>query len=124
MSDLTRWDDIRDEILGRIPKDQWNAADDEISDELRGYALAQLRRERKITQAQIATNMGVTVGRVSQIESGRVSGVGVLRRYVEALGGTLTLTAVLDGKPHPLATSLTDMPLSDDPDIPLDQHEE
>ena len=124
MSDLTRWDDIRHEILGRIPKAQWDATDDELSDELRGYALAQLRRERKITQAQIAATMGVTVGRVSQIESGRVAGVGVLRRYVEALGGTLTLTATIDGTPHLLAMSLTDMPLTGDPDVPLDQHEE
>lgn len=124
MSDSIRWHDIRHELDAGIPQEMFDQADDQIFDRIRGYALAQLRRERKITQAQIATNMGVTVGRVSQIESGRVSGVGVLRRYVEALGGTLTLTAVLDGKPHPLATSLTDMPLSDDPDVPLDQHEE
>ncbi|MBI3685789.1 MAG: hypothetical protein HY241_00365 [Actinobacteria bacterium] len=37
--------------------------------------------------------MGVTVGRVSQIESGDVSGIDVLDRYVTAIGGLLEIVA-------------------------------
>jgi hypothetical protein len=37
--------------------------------------------------------MGVTVGRISQIESGEVAGVDVLDRYVTALGGLLEIVA-------------------------------
>ncbi len=33
--------------------------------------------------------MGVTKGRVSQIEQGKISGQDVLARYATALGGTL-----------------------------------
>ncbi len=38
--------------------------------------------------------MGVTKGRVSQIESGQVCGTDVVARYVEALGGNLVMVAV------------------------------
>ncbi len=37
--------------------------------------------------------MGVSVGRVSQIEHGDLSGLDVLDRYVTALGGRLDLVA-------------------------------
>ncbi|MFM9693560.1 type II toxin-antitoxin system RelE/ParE family toxin [Streptomyces europaeiscabiei] len=46
-----------------------------------------------------AERMGVTKGRVSQIESGQVSGTDVVARYVEALGGNLVMVAVFgDGE--------------------------
>ncbi|MDQ1287933.1 MAG: hypothetical protein QG622_1498 [Actinomycetota bacterium] len=54
-----------------------------------GQRLAQLRRARRLTQAQVAERMGVTKGRVSQIEQGKVSGQEVLARYAAALGGRL-----------------------------------
>lgn len=37
--------------------------------------------------------MGVTVGRVSQVENGELSGIDVLDRYVRALGGDLRIVA-------------------------------
>jgi transcriptional regulator with XRE-family HTH domain len=42
-----------------------------------------------MTQDQMATRMGVTTARVSQIENGDVATQDVLNRYVAALGGTL-----------------------------------
>ncbi|WP_211275522.1 hypothetical protein [Actinoplanes rectilineatus] len=38
--------------------------------------------------------MGITKGRVSQIERGEVSTVEAIARYVEALGGRLQISAV------------------------------
>jgi transcriptional regulator with XRE-family HTH domain len=46
-----------------------------------------------MTQEQVAVRMGVSVARVSQIESGDVSTQDVLSRFVTALGGTLKLIA-------------------------------
>ncbi len=46
-----------------------------------------------MTQAQVAARMGVGKSRISQIEQGRVSTRDVLDRYVEALGGRLSLMA-------------------------------
>lgn len=54
-----------------------------------GHRLAEVRRTRGVTQQQVADRMGVTKGRVSQIERGRVSGQDVLARYATALGGRL-----------------------------------
>jgi transcriptional regulator with XRE-family HTH domain len=59
----------------------------------RGWRLAELRKRRELTQEQVAQRMGVSVSRVSQIESGDVSTQEVLSRYVDALGGTLKLVA-------------------------------
>ena len=46
-----------------------------------------------MTQEQVASRMGVSVARVSQIEAGAVSTQDVLGRYIAALGGTLKLIA-------------------------------
>jgi transcriptional regulator with XRE-family HTH domain len=43
--------------------------------------------------AQVATRMGISIARVSQIERGDVSTQDVLNRYITALGGTLKLIA-------------------------------
>jgi DNA-binding XRE family transcriptional regulator len=59
----------------------------------RGWLLAELRKRRGMTQEQVATRMGVSVARVSQIESGDVSTQDVLNRFITALGGTLKLIA-------------------------------
>jgi transcriptional regulator with XRE-family HTH domain len=58
-----------------------------------GWRLAELRTRRGMTQEQVATRMGVSVARVSQIESGDVSTQDVLNRFITALGGTLKLIA-------------------------------
>lgn len=58
-----------------------------------------MRRERGFNQAQVAERMGVSKGRVSQIESGQVAGTEVVARYVEALGKSLVMVAVFaDGE--------------------------
>jgi DNA-binding XRE family transcriptional regulator len=64
-----------------------------IQDQARGWRLAELRKRREMTQEQVATRMGISVARVSQIEAGDVSTQDVLARYIAALGGTLKLIA-------------------------------
>jgi transcriptional regulator with XRE-family HTH domain len=58
-----------------------------------GQRLAEERKQRGLTQAQLAETMGVTPGRVSQIERGELSTIGAIARYVQALGGHLELVA-------------------------------
>jgi transcriptional regulator with XRE-family HTH domain len=62
-------------------------------DDAPGWRLGELRRRREMTQEQVAARMGVSVPRVSQIESGNVSTQDVLARYIAALGGSLRLIA-------------------------------
>ena len=62
-------------------------------DDARGWRLAEMRKRRGMTQEQVAARMGVSVARVSQIESGDVSTQDILSRFVAALGGNLKLIA-------------------------------
>ena len=71
-----------------------------------GYRLAEERKRRGLTQAQLADVMGVSPGRVSQIERGEVSTLDSIVRYVEALGGRLDVVANFDD--HTLTVTTTD----------------
>ncbi|HEY9439097.1 MAG TPA: helix-turn-helix transcriptional regulator [Streptomyces sp.] len=90
MSGYTRWQDIRAEHVARAGgEDAVRAGKEELLAEVTGRRLAELRRTRGLTQQQVADRMGVTKGRVSQIERGSVSGQDVLARFAAALGGRL-----------------------------------
>jgi DNA-binding XRE family transcriptional regulator len=90
---FTKWSQIRDEQIERIDREEFEAGKEQMLAEARGWRLAEIRRRRGLTQAQVAERMGVGKSRVSQIERGRVSTREVLDRYVEALGGRLSLMA-------------------------------
>jgi DNA-binding XRE family transcriptional regulator len=86
----TRWSDLRAAFVeragGEVPFEVGKQA---LRAEARGHRLAEVRRARGLTQLQVAEFMGVTKGRVSQIEQGKVSGQDVIARYAAALGGRL-----------------------------------
>jgi DNA-binding XRE family transcriptional regulator len=94
MSSVKRWRDT-DHLQRAVDtaggQDAFSAAVSAMLDQARGWRLAELRKRREMTQEQVATRMGVSVGRVSQIEAGDVSTQDVLSRYISALGGTLKL---------------------------------
>jgi len=90
VSGHARWSDVRAETVAGVGgEDVLAEAKQELLAQVVGQRLAQLRRARGFTQAQVAERMGVTKGRVSQIEQGKVSGQEVLARYAAALGGRL-----------------------------------
>ncbi|TDO45493.1 helix-turn-helix protein [Kribbella sp. VKM Ac-2571] len=90
MTDYVRWRDIRDQEVARAGGEESVAAGkQELLAKVQGHRLAEIRRGRGLTQAQVAERMGVTKGRVSQIEQGKISGQEVLLRYAAALGGRL-----------------------------------
>ena len=53
--------------------------------------LRTLRRNRAVTQAELAAIMGVRQASVSKLENQNDMRLGTLRRYVEALGGELEI---------------------------------
>src|SRR5579859_5754149 len=74
-------------------QEAFDAAVTAMLEDNRGWRLAEMRKRRGMTQEQVAVRMGVSVARISQIESGDVSTQDVLNRFITALGGTLKLIA-------------------------------
>ncbi|GHJ56609.1 transcriptional regulator [Nonomuraea sp. TT08I-71] len=90
VSDYSRWQDIRAEHVARAGGEEVvEAGKQELLAEVIGHRLAEVRRARGLTQQQVADRMGVTKGRVSQIEQGKISGQEVVARFAAALGGRL-----------------------------------
>ncbi|RZU50021.1 helix-turn-helix protein [Krasilnikovia cinnamomea] len=90
MNSYVRWKDVRAEHVERAGGEQSVAeGKQELLTAVVGHRLAEVRRSRGLTQQQVADHMGVTKGRVSQIEQGKISGQDVLARYAAALGGRL-----------------------------------
>ena len=90
MNSHVRWTDIRVEHVERAGGEEAVAAGrQELLAEVLGHRLAEVRRARGLTQQQVADRMGITKGRVSQIEQGKISGQDVLARFAAALGGRL-----------------------------------
>ena len=74
-------------------------------DEVRAYQLRELREAAELTQVELAARLDVSQNRVSRLESGDLerSQIDTLRRYVEALGGTLHVEVENAGKRIELA---------------------
>jgi DNA-binding transcriptional regulator YiaG len=89
----TRWSDIRGRHIQAIGEQEVEAGKNGLLTQVRAHRLTEIRKSRHMTQREVAAAMGITVGRVSQIEAGDISGIDVLDRYVTAIGGTLELIA-------------------------------
>ncbi|GGO62623.1 helix-turn-helix domain-containing protein [Nonomuraea cavernae] len=97
MTKYARWKDIRAEHVERAGGEEAvEAGKRELLAKVQGHRLAEIRRSRGMTQQDIAQRMGVTKGRVSQIEQGKISGQDVLARYATALGGQLHQSIYFD----------------------------
>lgn len=75
------------------------------------FKLIDLRRSRGLTQQQMASRLGVSQGRVSEIEHGDDLQFSTIQRYVEALGGHIDIKAVFpDGEPVDLVAIPSEEP--------------
>jgi DNA-binding XRE family transcriptional regulator len=88
-----RWSDVRGKHVEAIGEEKVERGKAGLLAQVRAHRLAEMRKRRGMTQRQVAQAMGVTVGRVSQIENGELAGIDVLDRYVHALGGDLQIVA-------------------------------
>lgn len=73
-----------------------------------GYRLAELRKKVGLTQSELADRMGIGQPRVSAIERGDIEAhtLATLQSYVEALGGTIQLSAHFDCEENDLDVGL------------------
>jgi len=77
-----RWSDVRDKHVDAIGAEEVARGKARLLAQVREHRLADTRKRRGLTRRQVAQAMGVTVGRVSQIENGELAGIDVLDRYV------------------------------------------
>lgn len=92
MSDLNAYLEKRG-----ITTEQMDEARAETQAVIDSYNLRQARKASDMTQVELAKTMGVSQNRISRMENGDLGSMSLdtLRRYVEALGGRLTLVAEL-----------------------------
>jgi DNA-binding transcriptional regulator YiaG len=91
---MKRWSDIRDKHVSAAGGAETIREDKErLLAQVRAHRLADIRKRQGLTQREVAAAMGVSIGRVSQIEAGDISGIDVLDRYVTAIGGLLEIVA-------------------------------
>ena len=93
----TLQDMLRTRPVDRVRVEQRKAR---MRDQLRAYRLRELREESELTQVALAELLHVSQNRVSRIERGELdrTQLDTLRRYIEALGGTLHLQAEFNGE--------------------------
>ena len=65
-----RWSDIRDKHVEAIGREDVERGTSRLISQVRAHRLNDMRKRRGLTQREVAQAMGVTVGRVSQIENG------------------------------------------------------
>jgi transcriptional regulator with XRE-family HTH domain len=99
---------IREEIEkkhGPLNQGRVNELVEKLEAEIRAYRLKELRKELNITQVELAQLLHVSQNRISRIEHGDIekSQVDTLRKYVEAVGGTLTLEVQVGDRKFQLA---------------------
>jgi hypothetical protein len=72
--------------------------DEQVRQELLEMDLKELRELAKVPQTTVAASLETTQGQVSRIEARDDHLVSTLRKYVEALGGTLEVVARFDDR--------------------------
>lgn len=92
---LHRWKDIKAERFtpDEIEKIRLEALQDVIESDLRT-----LREAAGLTQAEIAERTQMDQSQISRLERQGDTRLSILKRYVEALGGELSIVATVRGK--------------------------
>jgi len=67
-------------------------------EEIRELTLRELRKDLDVTQAALAQAADMTQSELSRLESRADHRVSSLRRYVEALGGEIEITAIIGSR--------------------------
>lgn len=94
------WKDIRSQ---KFSPDELRQIDQEVEGELLEMDLRALREAVGLTQEELAKRVEITQSQLSKLERRDDHRLSTLRRYVEALGGTLEISAIVDGKRIKLA---------------------
>lgn len=81
------------ELKGRLSRESQARVNARVRRTLQGLPLAEIRRAVGLTQVEMARTLRQSQGSVSKIENEADMYLSTLRKYIEAMGGTLRLTA-------------------------------
>ena len=81
------------ELQAQIPSDRRARTEERVQKAIAEMALDELRHARQLTQAGLASTLGVDQGSISKLERRTDMYISTLRSYVEAMGGNLHITA-------------------------------
>jgi len=81
------------ELQTQIPPERRARTEELLEKTIAEMALNELRKARQFTQAGLAATLGVDQGSISKLEQRTDMYVSTLRSYVEAMGGSLRVTA-------------------------------
>jgi DNA-binding XRE family transcriptional regulator len=91
------WEDVQRELLTAAEIAESERRAQRLLAQACAYRLAEIRKRRRMTQTEVARQMGVSQRRVSAIEHGEEQATrGTLAAYVAALGGRLRLVAEIE----------------------------
>ena len=83
----------------KIPAERRARVEERVREALKGMALDELRTAREFTQVELSQVLKVDQGSISKLERRTDMYIGTLRRYIEAMGGSLQIRAVFpDGE--------------------------
>jgi len=85
------------ELKGRMSRDAQARVDARVRKTLKELPLAEIRKAVGLTQVEMARTLRQSQGSVSKIENEADMYLSTLRKYVEAMGGSLRLTATFPG---------------------------
>lgn len=95
-----KWSDIRAQ---KFSSEELRQIDQEVESEILEMDLRALREAIGLTQGELAQRVEITQSQLSKMERREDHRISTLRRYVQALGGSLEICAVIDGKRVKLA---------------------
>ncbi len=83
----------------KISPERRARVEERVQKAIREMALDELRAAREFTQAELSQVLKVDQGSISKLERRTDMYIGTLRRYIEAMGGSLQIRAVFpDGE--------------------------
>jgi predicted transcriptional regulator len=89
------WKSVKD---GRLSPQSIERVARRADQQVRQSTLKELRKDLDLTQAELARAADMTQSELSRLESRADHRVSSLRRYVEALGGEIEITAIIGNR--------------------------
>jgi DNA-binding XRE family transcriptional regulator len=87
------------DLYSRMSPERQSRVEERVRKAIREMPLDELRSARQLTQSELAEILKVDQGSISKLERRTDMYISTLRRYVEAMGGSLQITAIFpDGQ--------------------------